>query len=263
MTHHAIVEKKRAAYLSVYERLYDMIVGGELPSGMWLPSEPKLAATLGVSRMTLRQALALLQEDGLILKHQGKGNQVSTEQRVAVSGIGGMNHPIHQSSILPIDRVELDFRIEVPTDYQLNQLQRNTSVSVAADRWYFSGETFVAYSITLLPIETITHWDIALHCKEELHKFLEETIYDSMHKSRLKIQITKAGNEVSSRCAKTEDDPILLINETIYHQFESTSVALCKHYLLPEFFSLELERNGNSPQKSQIRSAQAHGGFHE
>ena len=53
-------------YTSVYDKLYKMIIDGEYPLNSKLPSEPELAKSFGVSRMTLRQALALLQDDGLV-----------------------------------------------------------------------------------------------------------------------------------------------------------------------------------------------------
>ena len=40
-----------------------------------------------VSRGTLRQAMLLLQEDGLIINHQGKGNIVLSNQDMSKSGL--------------------------------------------------------------------------------------------------------------------------------------------------------------------------------
>lgn len=51
-----------------------MINEGTFPEGSRLPSEPELSKLIGVSRTTLRQALALLQDDGLVNNIRGKGN---------------------------------------------------------------------------------------------------------------------------------------------------------------------------------------------
>ena len=64
---------KKLLYTSVYDKLYKMIIDGEYPLNSKLPSEPELAKSFGVSRMTLRQALALLQDDGLVKNIRGKG----------------------------------------------------------------------------------------------------------------------------------------------------------------------------------------------
>lgn len=71
----------------LYEETRDQIVAfmalEQLGRGARLPTERQLAETLGVSRPTLRQALELLERDGLIERRQGSGTFVA-EPRVAV-----------------------------------------------------------------------------------------------------------------------------------------------------------------------------------
>lgn len=60
--------------------LEGLIVSGEVASGDKLPSEVEIATSLGVSRMTLRQALSSLESKGLIDRRRGRfgGNFVSS-----------------------------------------------------------------------------------------------------------------------------------------------------------------------------------------
>ncbi len=60
---------------------------GRIESGHWrpterLPAEPALAATLGVSRATLREALRSLEEDGFVNRIQGSGTFVTYRPRL-------------------------------------------------------------------------------------------------------------------------------------------------------------------------------------
>ena len=57
----------------VAERLGEAIRMGLLLDGERLPAEPQLAAQLGVSIMTLREALATLREQGLVTTRPGRG----------------------------------------------------------------------------------------------------------------------------------------------------------------------------------------------
>jgi DNA-binding FadR family transcriptional regulator len=57
----------------VARRLGDAIQVGLLLDGERLPAEPQLAAQLGVSIMTLREALAALREQGLVSTRPGRG----------------------------------------------------------------------------------------------------------------------------------------------------------------------------------------------
>ncbi|MBN2292151.1 MAG: GntR family transcriptional regulator [Pirellulales bacterium] len=52
------------------------MLSGRLKPGQALPSEPLLAETLGVARMTVRQAMVSLENDGLIRRVKGRGSFV-------------------------------------------------------------------------------------------------------------------------------------------------------------------------------------------
>lgn len=64
-------------YLQIVEKLREKIVSGEYAPGTLLPSETALTKIFGVSRVTVRQALAELEERGLIYRQQGRGTFVS------------------------------------------------------------------------------------------------------------------------------------------------------------------------------------------
>ncbi|MGW9451063.1 GntR family transcriptional regulator [Streptomyces sp. NPDC055632] len=66
---------------TIAEDLRIQITTGGLKPGDRLPSEPKLATHYKVSTPTIRQALALLQAEGLIEKTHGKGNFVRAPLR--------------------------------------------------------------------------------------------------------------------------------------------------------------------------------------
>lgn len=55
------------------EALAMRIREGELAPGSRLPSEPSLAKMLNVSRNTVREAISVLREQGLVVTHQGLG----------------------------------------------------------------------------------------------------------------------------------------------------------------------------------------------
>ncbi|MDR1193821.1 MAG: GntR family transcriptional regulator [Peptococcaceae bacterium] len=67
----------RASPMPAYQQIASNIIA-RISQGEWelnerLPSEDLLAECYGVSRVTLRQALALLEKDEIIAKYQGKG----------------------------------------------------------------------------------------------------------------------------------------------------------------------------------------------
>lgn len=72
-------------YIQVAERLETMLA--DMEPGTFLPSEPKLARALGVSRATLREAMRPFEQGGLIVRRQGVGTYVAEPPRIIESGL--------------------------------------------------------------------------------------------------------------------------------------------------------------------------------
>ena len=66
----------------VYRQLADLlreaITSGKLTVGKPLPSESTLMGEHGVSRDTVRKAVAILRDEGIVVTVQGKGSYVAT-----------------------------------------------------------------------------------------------------------------------------------------------------------------------------------------
>jgi DNA-binding GntR family transcriptional regulator len=64
-------------YIQIAEGLLEQIESGALAPGDRLPPERELSESLGVNRMTLRQALRVLETQGLLIRQQGSGTYVA------------------------------------------------------------------------------------------------------------------------------------------------------------------------------------------
>ena len=73
---------EQPAYRKIADDLRARIKSGELPPGALLPTQVELSEQYGVARMTTRQALAELANEGLVLSQQGKGVTVRTRRPV-------------------------------------------------------------------------------------------------------------------------------------------------------------------------------------
>ncbi|QGG54883.1 GntR family transcriptional regulator [Paenibacillus sp. B01] len=69
--------EKKPRYILVKEEIERRIQSGELEPGDKLPSEPALAKQFDVSRPTLREALKMLQREGVLLSRNGVGTYVN------------------------------------------------------------------------------------------------------------------------------------------------------------------------------------------
>ena len=69
-----------ALYLQLAAHFRDQIMAGTLPPGSQLPTEIELTETFEVSRNTVRQAMNLLVNEGLLARTQGRGTFVRAVQ---------------------------------------------------------------------------------------------------------------------------------------------------------------------------------------
>jgi GntR family transcriptional regulator len=102
-------------YYQVEEQLRDRIESGELPEGTRLPAERDIAAHLGISRMTLRQALTRLANDGLIAARRGGGTVVTRRRLVgslslldSFSGEARAQGRAPTSRLVDVERIDPD-----------------------------------------------------------------------------------------------------------------------------------------------------------
>ncbi len=68
---------RRSLRHSIADELRQRVIAGEFSAGDRLPSEPELARSLGVSRSSLRAAIALLEEDGMLRRLHGSGTYIT------------------------------------------------------------------------------------------------------------------------------------------------------------------------------------------
>ncbi|WP_432089712.1 GntR family transcriptional regulator [Streptomyces sp. bgisy095] len=117
----AVSGQRRRPVVALYERIADAVHDGTYPPGSTLPSEPKLAAELGVSRPALREALLLLQEDGVLTVRRGVGRTVNDrpprrgfEQVQPLEELIGGGAPLRVRALLRT--------VEEPTDFTTQHL---------------------------------------------------------------------------------------------------------------------------------------------
>ncbi len=79
-----------AYYYQVAETLKGRIEAREYPPGDLLPSEKDLSAEFGVSNITIRRAMSLLVEQGLVVRRRGVGTRVleTDDQRIPLKITG-------------------------------------------------------------------------------------------------------------------------------------------------------------------------------
>jgi GntR family transcriptional regulator len=104
------VALQRDAHVPLYVQIRDLIVDeietGRLRAEDQLPSEPELVAQFNVGRPTVRQALALLRQEGWVVTRKGAGTFVTSPRpRVSLMSFDGLTRALHDRGFTVIDEV--------------------------------------------------------------------------------------------------------------------------------------------------------------
>lgn len=229
---------KKPLYITIYDRLYKLIMEGTFPPESRLPSEPELAKRMGVSRMTLRQALALLQDDGLVKNVHGKGNFITKSHHNHHSvGLEKVGNPVYKCHTERIDTVDMEFRIDLSSDYAEEILKKNMAAVVAFERWYKSGEVVVGYGLTMMAIDTVAELNLDLQNKDEVLDMLEKKVYELANSSTIEIKRSHVGNKDLQELFKGEECDLILEGVYISDQYP---VVYNKFYIPREFSKIKI-----------------------
>ncbi|WP_219471444.1 GntR family transcriptional regulator [Nonomuraea rhizosphaerae] len=105
------------AHVQIERWILGSIAGGEMAVGDRLPGERELAAGLGVSRMTLRQALATLERDGVLVRMPGRaGGAFVADPRVEcdLTGLAGFTEQMRRAHLTAEARVLVAETVPAP-----------------------------------------------------------------------------------------------------------------------------------------------------
>lgn len=229
--------RQRKPVVELYERIVEQIRTGTYPPGSTLPSEPTLATALQVSRPALREALLLLQEDGVINVRRGVGRTVS--QAPPRRGVERLQ-PVED--LLGADNVQvhpLRSQWEEPTDLVLQHL----SVPAAGEVRFRESSLDVDGVPTCLveewggPDPALAACDPALPEALATAEALPHTMLHTLvtaSSGRLTatstLSATVLGQRRGTNLDRPADTPAVLLTQTVF--LDTTAVLLAK-YLLP------------------------------
>lgn len=117
-------------YQEIYTDLKEKIRSNVYPAGTCLPTEQQLQEDYGVSRDTVRKALAILTEGGLIQKVQGRGSMVLKQEilNFPISGLTSYQELIQslqissETKVVSLDKTEVDSRLSELTGFEVDSL---------------------------------------------------------------------------------------------------------------------------------------------
>jgi len=209
-----------------------------------LPSEPKLARQLGVSRGTVRQAIEHLTRDGLLSRRQGVGtfiNENVTGIQTRLEEVWDFDEMIRTSGYKAGVRHEwLQLGIPEPAAVQALQLELKDEALTTANV-FLANDIPVIYCIDVIPARLVQH---AYH-EDELHgpvyTFLDKRCGQSVDYNITEVNPVIADSILSSLLECDIGAPLHYFIETGFNS-QDYPIIYSEEYYRPELFSFKVVR---------------------
>jgi GntR family transcriptional regulator len=181
-------------YRTIADELRRSVEAGEFGAGRLLPSESELSAVHGVSRVTVRKALELLRDEGLIDSRQGFGWFVAADPlRQALGRLGTIEEQLSELGVASERRV-VGFRF-VTAPPRARQVLGSTSVLEVRRVNLADGH----------PFARVTVW-----CPEELGASLSRAqVEKAPFYELLDVEIGRATQTIGAAAADATDAELL------------------------------------------------------
>ena len=229
------------AYLQIHDQIKKEIDEEVWQIGQRLPSERDLAETFQVSRMTLRQAITLLVEEGVLERRVGSGTFVaSTRVQEKMRGTTSFTEIMKSQGKTPSSQL-ISYRRTLPSKQEVEKRGINkTENIIRMERVRYADKLPVVYEVASIPEKFIKNFN-----KEEITSHFFQTLQEHGYKSG------KAQQTIYARLAKEKiphylgiprGHAILALTQVSYFE-DGTAFEYVKSQYVGERFEFYLENN--------------------
>ncbi len=252
---HSLRSDTRPLYVQAVDALYELLehgayrgAHGAYEAGQPLPAEAELAARLGVSRSTIREALSHLEKDGLIVRKQGVGTFIAPHSTQISSGLERLASfrsvvELAGATIEVVSRTVHLIEADTATAATLQILPGSEIVQVQTVEAIDGCR--LAYLEGLILPELV---DIAQLAADEgsLLEHLSRQANPPVAYSRTTIYAIGADRDLAERLGVAEGRALLHLVETVYASTDAPApeapIALFRNYFVTDSYNYKIVR---------------------
>ena len=245
MTRHPSLQPGRPRHEQLSDWLRERLTSGDFAPHDQLPSESELGEMSGVSRITVRRALATLENEGLIYRRQGLGSFAAPPrlpqglvrltdfaQDMERAGLtAGSRVLLRQSEPAPPAAAGALGVDEGSTVIRLDRLRIGDAEPIALDRTWlppFSAHFLEGHALT----------------RETIYRVLERDYDIPVIRARYRLEATVAGNDEAEALGVPPGAPLLLVERVSYTAADKAIYYQRRYYRADRVaFDLELVRS--------------------
>ncbi len=203
------------AYIKIHDAIKKDIDEGVWAIGNRLPSERDLADHFQVSRMTLRQAITLLVEEGILERRIGSGTYVSSHRvQEKMRGTTSFTEIVHSQGKTPSSKL-LSFQRQPASETEKSELKLGPKEFVIRmERVRYADNLPLVYEVAAIPEKYIKDMK-----REEITEHFFKTLVShgfEIGKSRQTIYAKTASERVANYLGVSRGHAILALTQVSY-----------------------------------------------
>lgn len=231
-------------YSTIKSSIIDYIKSNDLKIGDKLPTESGLAEKLGVSRLTLREVLKVLREEGLVYTVHGSGTFVSSNLEqinntidINLSITEMISSAGHKPGVKLFERKLVKSNKEIADAFKIPE---GSDVFVC-QRVRTSDGKPVVYSIDYFAPNLVAPFLSKNDESISLYEFIEVDMGIKIGNSFAEILPMNCPLDLAKKLEYEENKPVLKIKQITYNQKGST-LFFTEEYFRPDRFKISLNR---------------------
>ena len=208
-------------YRQLAKLLISQIHAGDYQTGNRLPSERELSEAYKVSRITARQAIDLLFEDGLIFREQGRGTFVAEPRMRHLQGLTSFTEDMQARGFTPHSRILTQEVLEAD-----GELQSSLRISAGQRilhlvRLRMADERPIALQASYISLASCSGLENEDFKDQSLFALLRSKYYLYPNWTEVDIQAVPASKEEAALLEIRPNDPLLVVRgKTFTDSFE-------------------------------------------
>lgn len=203
------------AYIRIHDAVKKQIDDGFWEIGQRLPSERDLADDYEVSRMTLRQAITLLVEEGILERRVGSGTYVASHRvQEKMRGTTSFTEIVRLQGKTPSSQV-VSYQRKPANETEIQQLQLKTSdYVVRMERVRYADNMPLVFEVASIPEKLIREFK-----REDIAEHFFQTLTDNGYeigKSQQTIYAKNASERVANYLKVPKNHAVLALTQVSY-----------------------------------------------
>ncbi len=233
------MEKAREArYQTIYKQLKDKIENGEYKQGNKLKTEKELQEEYGVSRDTIRKALANLEYEDYIVKRPALGTFVKYKKSdYRLSKMESFTEQMKRRGISPssefvsIELITIQSR-QVIRELSLDEKEKCYRIT----RIRKGDENPMAYEIAHIPQKVCPNLQKHLDDTSSLYQIYEEVYHHRIGESKIKLEAEMPAVEIQKSLGISHDSPVLRMECTTLLEDETPLYYVECYYIGAKYY---------------------------